>query len=577
MKVLMINSVCGIRSTGRICVDIAEELEKQGHEVKIAYGREAYVPEQYKKYAVRIGNNWDVRLHALKARLFDASGFGSKQATKRFIEWVKEYDPDIIHLHNIHGYYINIKILFDYLTTCNKKIIWTLHDCWAFTGHSGTCDAKDCERWKECCHDCPMRKEYPRAYIDRSKQNWIKKKEIITAVSKMKIVTPSYWLEGLVKESFLSKYEVQTIHNGIDLNQFYPLENDFKRFYGIEDKIMVLGVANSWTRDKGFEDFIELSKKLDEEYRIVLVGLDDDQLKIIPNSIIGIKKTNSIKELAQIYSAADVFVNMTYCDTYPTVNLEAQACGTPVITYETGRSKESVFANKSIVKRGAVDEVLCKITEKSYLDKESNNICITNKKMINRVSALKNYLCIYDDSNKVGGGFFFTRNKYNLERKMVILAVASVWEERKGLADIIELFNLLKKENLDKKYQIIVVGLNKKQLLATPEGIIGLERTNNLDELRELYSVSDIFINPTKQDNYPTVNLESISCGTPVITYNTGGSPESALLYGLVVNSNAKSIYSSMIDETILNIKKREETVSNDESVKRYRRLMEND
>lgn len=174
MKVLMINVVCGIRSTGRICTDIADALTAQGHEVKIAYGRET-VPEKYQKYAVKIGSDFGVKLHGLRARLFDGAGFGSKSDTKKFIEWVKEFDPDVIHLHNIHGYYINIEVLFDCLRTCGKKIIWTLHDCWAFTGHSALCDAVQCTKWKKGCKKCPQIKEYPKSYIDRSKKNWIKK------------------------------------------------------------------------------------------------------------------------------------------------------------------------------------------------------------------------------------------------------------------------------------------------------------------------------------------------------------------------------------------------------------------
>ena len=205
MKVLMINVVCGIRSTGRICTDLATALEAQGHEVKIAYGREN-VPEQFQKYAVRIGTDLDVKLHGLRARLLDGAGFGSKRATKKFIEWVKEYDPDVIHLHNIHGYYINVEVLFKYLKSCSKKIIWTLHDCWAFTGHSAYCDAVQCDRWKTGCYECPQISEYPRSVVDRSKLNWKKKREMFTGIPNMILVTPSQWLAGLVKESFLNKY-----------------------------------------------------------------------------------------------------------------------------------------------------------------------------------------------------------------------------------------------------------------------------------------------------------------------------------------------------------------------------------
>ncbi len=340
MKILMINSVCGIRSTGRICTDLAQELEKQGHEVKIAYGRED-VPAEFQKYAVRIGNDNDVKIHGVMARVFDASGFGSKSVTKKFISWVKKFDPDIIHLHNIHGYYINIEVLFEYLKICGKKIIWTLHDCWAFTGHSAFCDAVHCERWEKGCSDCPQIKEYPKSYSDHSKTNWERKKSCFTGISNLMIVTPSHWLAGLVKRSFLKEYPVKVIHNGIDTTKFYPLSNDFREVYGLENKFVLLGVASSWNDLKGYSDFIKLSHMLSDEYRIVLVGLNQKQMEELPENIVGIQRTNSIKELAYIYSSADLFLNLTYCDNYPTVNLEARACGLPVVTYNTGGSPES--------------------------------------------------------------------------------------------------------------------------------------------------------------------------------------------------------------------------------------------
>lgn len=363
MKVLMINVVCGIRSTGRICTDLATELEKQGHEVKIAYGREQ-VPQQFRKYAVRIGSDFDVKLHGLKARVLDAAGFGSKRATEKFIKWVREYDPDVIHLHNIHGYYINIEVLFKYLKTCGKKIIWTLHDCWAFTGHSAYCDAIDCRKWKDGCRKCPQLKEYPKAMIDLSCINWKKKRALFTRISNMIIVTPSYWLEGYVKQSFLKEYPVKVIHNGIDTSQFYPMVNDFRKLYNLEDKYILLGVATSWDDMKGYSDFIKLSEMLDERYKIVMVGLTDKQLGELPSKILGIKRTSSVKELAYIYNSADLFLNLTYCENYPTVNIEAMACGTPVLTYQTGGSPEIVKKYGGIViKKGDLKSVCSAIKE----------------------------------------------------------------------------------------------------------------------------------------------------------------------------------------------------------------------
>lgn len=341
MKVLMINVVCGIRSTGRICTDLAVALEEQGHEVKIAYGRED-VPEKFQKYAVRIGSDLDVKLHGIKARLFDEAGFGSKKATEKFIDWVKEYDPDIIHLHNIHGYYLNIEILFKYLKTCGKKIIWTLHDCWSFTGHCVYFDYVACDKWKRGCYSCPQKKEYPaRIGPDMSRKNYIKKRQLFTSISNMTLVTPSQWLSDFLHDSFMKEYDIRVIHNGIDTEVFRPMEGKVKEQYFCTDKKIILGVAAVWDKRKGLSSFIELSKKLDDTYRIILVGLTKEQIKDLPSNMIGIERTNSVKELVELYSAAAIFVNPTLEDNYPTTNIEAIACGTPVVTYDTGGSPES--------------------------------------------------------------------------------------------------------------------------------------------------------------------------------------------------------------------------------------------
>ena len=358
MKILMINSVCGIRSTGRICTDLAAALEAHGHQVKIAYGRES-VPEQNIRFAVKIGSDLAVKMHGAFARAFDADGRGSILVTRRFISWVKEYEPDVIHLHNIHGYYINTKILFDYLIQNNKRVIWTLHDTWPFSGHSGTCDGKKCEKWKTGCYSCPAYRGYPASVIDRSKQNYNRKKKLFCAVKDMTIVTPSKWLAGLVSESYLKDMAIKVIPNGIDLKQFYPQKNDFKKSHDIEDKILLMGCSTWWGPAKGLHDFYKLAQELDDRFSIVLVGLDKHQLAELPERIIGIERTNSVKELAEVYSAADVFLNLTYRDNYPTVNLEALACGTPVLTYDTGGSSECLDAqNGMCFKQGDINGLI---------------------------------------------------------------------------------------------------------------------------------------------------------------------------------------------------------------------------
>lgn len=357
-KILQINSVCGIRSTGRICTDIAGVLEKQGKDCKIAYGRES-VPERYWKYAVRIGSKLGVKTHATLARLFDSMGFHSRRDTKKFIKWVKGYDPDVIHLHNLHGYYLNLPLLFQYLRKSEKKIVWTLHDCWAFTGHCSHFDFCGCEKWKNGCASCPQKRTYPKSILlDGSKRNYKKKKKLFCGIENLTIVTPSQWLAELVQQSFLGEYPVKVIHNGIDTNRFAAQESDFKKQYGIDGKQMVLGVATSWDHGKGLLDFYKLAGYLGEQYQVVLVGLTETQKKEIPANILGLERTNDIETLAKIYSAADVFVNMTYNDTYPTVNLEAQACGCPVVTYATGGAPETVDCNmENVVPKGNVELV----------------------------------------------------------------------------------------------------------------------------------------------------------------------------------------------------------------------------
>ena len=385
MKVLQINSVCGIRSTGRICTDIADVLTANGHECKIVYGRET-VPEKYKKYAVRIGSNTDVKLHALESRLFDNSGFGSKKATNDFIKWVKECDPDVIHLHNIHGYYINIEILFNYLKSCNKRIIWTLHDCWPFTGHCSYFTIVKCEQWKAHCSYCVQKHCYPSSILaDHCKSNFERKRALFSGIKDMTLITPSKWLADLVSESFLKKYPVKVIHNGIDLSVFKPTESDLRKKYGLTDKKVILGVASVWDERKGLDDFIKLLDLLDRQYQIVLIGLSDRQLKKMPDNVIGIKRTDSVTELAQWYTTADVFLNLTYEDNYPTVNLEAQACGTPCITYRTGGSVESV-PEENIVDAGDISTIKSMLTN-SQLSISDNDLSLN--------TAIGDYISVY--------------------------------------------------------------------------------------------------------------------------------------------------------------------------------------
>ena len=342
MRVLIVNTVCGTGSVGRICVRQKQALEQQGHTVKIAYGRGT--GGDY-----RIDTPMEVRAHGLLTRTADRHGFGSCRATERFLEWAERFDPDMLLLHNLHGYYLHIGLLFQWIKSRPRmQVRWSLHDCWAFTGHCTYFDYVDCPRWKTGCHHCPQKTGYPASYgLDRSRENYRDKRALFTGVPNMTLITPSYWLAGLVKESFLKDYPVEVVHNTIDTSVFKPTPGDFRQKHGLEEKKIVLGVAANWEKRKGLQDLLTLSETLGEPYRVVLVGLRGK----VPPGVLAIPRTDSPRELAEVYTAADVFVNPTYEDNYPTVNLEAAACGTPVITYRTGGSVESVPQDR-IVEKG---------------------------------------------------------------------------------------------------------------------------------------------------------------------------------------------------------------------------------
>ena len=349
MKLLLLNATANTGSTGRIAEEIGLLAQQEGYEVRFAYGRKAV---NSKLPLIRIGNKWDMRWHGLKSRMWDAHGFGSRLATKAFIKELEAWKPDIVNIHNLHGYYINIELLFDYLKRVQIPVVWTFHDCWPFTGHCAHFERVGCERWKTECHTCPNRKGYPASlFMDRSTQNFRIKKEFFNGLNNLIIVTPSQWLANHVANSFLSQYPVKLIHNGVDINIFKPVDNSesIRNKYGLSDKSIVLGVANTWKKRKALQDFIALSEILDEDIQIVLVGMTAEQSKGLPPNIKAIARTENQHELAALYSAAAVFLNPTYVDNFPTTNIEALACGTPVITYRTGGSPEAVDTETGVM------------------------------------------------------------------------------------------------------------------------------------------------------------------------------------------------------------------------------------
>lgn len=347
MKILQVNSVISSGSTGRIVEDMNNYINIHGGTGLVGCGRKS---AKSSASVIRIGNTIDFGLHVFKTRLFDRHAFGSVQATRRFVKVIDEINPDIIHLHNIHGYYLNIKVFFEYLKERGHRIIWTLHDCWPFTGHCCYFDTPGCYKWQSECNSCPVVEGYPKSFfIDRSRSNFYDKKLLFSDIDKMIIVTPSIWLLNHLKNSFLQKYESVRIYNGVNLDLFKPDDQSGPDLRSLTGKRYILGVANIWSERKGLKDFIRLRAILNSDIDILLIGTTDNQKKSTPPGIICISRTDNLQELISYYSNAVALVNPTYVDNFPTVNIEALACGTPVITYDTGGSPEAVDPNTGIV------------------------------------------------------------------------------------------------------------------------------------------------------------------------------------------------------------------------------------
>lgn len=376
-KLLQINITANWGSHGKIAEGIGLVAMKHGWESYIAFGRWMN-PSQSHLY--HIGCPTDEMIHGISSRLFDNHGLMSHFATKRLVQYIKNVQPDIIHLHNIHGYYLNYPILFRYLKESRIPVVWTLHDCWTFTGHCAHYMFKGCELWKTHCHDCPLKSNYPKSILfDCSYSNFEKKKRYFTSLPNLTLVPVCKWLEGEVAKSFLKNINRKVIYNGIDINIFTIKHNGegIRRKYNIPvNNKVVLDVASNWYR-KGLGDFIKLRSMLDKNFSIVLVGLNDKELKTLPQDIIGIRRTENIDDLTNLYSTANVFFNPTWEDNFPTTNLEALACGTPVVTYDTGGSGESIDTNTGYtVEKGDLESSCKRIYQICSTGKDSfSSLC----------------------------------------------------------------------------------------------------------------------------------------------------------------------------------------------------------
>lgn len=363
---LQINVTANWGSTGKIAEQIGLCAMEHGWESYIAYGR---MMNPSKSKLIKIGSQFDVYEHYAESKFIDNEGLASRNATRDFLRKIDEIKPDVVHLHNIHDHYINYRILFAYLAKKKIPVVWTQHDQWATTGHC-MYNRCGCERWKTECYDCPLSEWYS---FDRSRRNYLLKKSLLADMPSLTIVPVSHWLEDNIRQSHLKNRLIQVIHNGIDIKTFSPQPTNAYERYGIaKNKKIVLGVAAMWDARKGLNDFYLLAKRLpNDEYAIVIVGQLTEKKKEIKSAcqMVFVARTQNALELAQLYSSASVFVNPTYQDNYPTTNLEAMACGTPVITYRTGGSPEAIDkAVGTIVEQGDVEGLEKAIVRLSSFD-----------------------------------------------------------------------------------------------------------------------------------------------------------------------------------------------------------------
>lgn len=399
-KLVQITTQVNSGSVGRIAEEIGMLAINRGWQSYIAYGRN---PRSSASNLIRIGSDGEVRMHGIKTRLLDGHGFGSKRATLKLVNQLRKINPDIIHLHNIHGYFIHIGVLFNYLAKARIPVVWTLHDCWAMTGHCVHFEDIGCQRWKTGCYNCPNKAGYPTSVLlDNSKNNFHRKKRLFQAVDNLTIVPVCDWLANIVKESFFQNKSVRTIYNGVDTSMFRPITPSdlLIEKFGIRNKFVILAVSNGWNETKGLGDIIELSGCFDSSTQIIIVGVSTQQMKLFPSSIIGLERTESMEQLAELYSVADVFINPTYQDTLPTVNIESIACGTPVISYHTGGSADIINEETgyviSVGDKTAMIEALVKLREKgkkAYAEKCRNKaLC-----MFRREDRFSQYIDLYDE------------------------------------------------------------------------------------------------------------------------------------------------------------------------------------
>lgn len=366
MVVLQINATYGVGSTGRICAQISNSLTNRNIENYAAYS----LGKSLEGNSYKFSSPFLTKLYSLKARVFGSFGFEAIVSTKRLISYIKKVNPDVVLIHNIHSHDVNIKMLFDFLNKQQIKVYYTFHDCWAFTGYCPYFTYCNCNKWaeKSGCSSCIQKKNF--SWIkDRSHKNFLYKKECLSK-SNMTIICPSKWMAEVTKSSFLGKKEILVVNNGIDLEKFNYIENAKIDNELLKGKRIILGVAYKFDKRKGIDYFIEISKRIPKDFVIVLVGKLEKGTKL-PDSIVHIEKTDSQEKLAELYSSAAVFVNPTREDNFPTTHIESLACGTPVVTFDVGGSKEVIEEGVgAFVAPGDIEAMTTKIIQIASAEKD---------------------------------------------------------------------------------------------------------------------------------------------------------------------------------------------------------------
>ena len=401
MKIVEINGT-NYSSTGNIALNIAKKARKEDFEVYTCC-KNSLKSSQFKHdNQIVIGSRYERLISEQLAQLSGLSGSFNWLGTKQFINKLEEIKPDLVHLHIMHDTYINLEMLFKYLSRNKIPVVWTFHDCWAFTGKCPYFEMDKCDKWKSGCYNCPQTKKYPESYfMDMTKPLWHKKNRMFNSIENLTIVTPSEWLSDYVKESFLKSHDLRVINNGINLDIFKPVKSDFRKKYNVEDKYLLLGVGYNWSPRKGLDSFIELSKRLDDRFKIVLVGTNDKIDETLPDNIISIHRTYNQAELVEIYSSCDLFVNPTMEENFPTVNIEAIACGLPVITYKTGGSPEIIDETCGrVVEKGNIDKLYEGIMD-IYKHPFDKNCCLKRSQLYNMNDKFEEYVKLYKEILKI--------------------------------------------------------------------------------------------------------------------------------------------------------------------------------